>query len=143
LFNHNLLIANVKEEGIENRILKEFKNRNITNFFFLDQTFPFLIKLVRAGEKRTAVRFSEFESMETVVSLAGKVEWVWVDSFDRFTFTSTQNKTLRDLGFKLCLVSPELQGRNLLAEGKNIRRLIAKENLKFDAVCTKEPEFWE
>ena len=142
-FDHKTIIANVKEEGLEGRILKEFKKRNITNFFFLDQSFPFLMKLMRTNEKRTAVRYSDFESIETVMSLTGKVDWVWIDSFDRFTLTSEQNKNLKNMGFKLCLVSPELQGQDLLIEGENIRQSIIEGKLEFDAICTKNPSFWE
>jgi len=101
------------------------------------------MKLMRTNEKRTAVRYSDFESIETVMSLTGKVDWVWIDSFDRFTLTSEHNKNLKNMGFKLCLVSPELQGQDLLIEGENIRQSIIEGKLEFDAICTKNPSFWE
>ena len=41
-FNHKFLIINIKEEGLEVYIKKILKKKNIKEFFFLDQSFPFL-----------------------------------------------------------------------------------------------------
>ena len=79
-FDHGTLILNVKEEGLEGRLIALINRSGIENFFFLDQSFPFLVKTSRAGESRSAIRVSEFESIDTAMSLAGKVEWVWVDA---------------------------------------------------------------
>ena len=38
------MIINIKEEGLETTILRELNESNIKNFFFLDQSFPYLIK---------------------------------------------------------------------------------------------------
>ena len=43
-YNHGTIILNVKEEGLEDPILKLMKKYSINNFFFLDQSFPFLRK---------------------------------------------------------------------------------------------------
>jgi len=55
------------------------KERGISNYFFLDQSFPFLIKWAKLGEKRLAVRVSEYESIDTALTLQEKAEWIWVD----------------------------------------------------------------
>ncbi len=73
-YDHKFLILNVKEEGLEDRLLREMSERGIEDFFFLDQSFPFLIRTTRQGETRCAVRVSEYESVETALSLAGKVQ---------------------------------------------------------------------
>ncbi len=141
-FQHGTLILNVKEEGLEDRVLRLMKERGIEDFFFLDQSFPFLIKTARAGESRCAVRISEFESIETCLSLAGMVDWVWVDCFTKFPLTSTDAQRLATAGFKLCLVSPELQGRMAPEEITAMRALLAERGITADAVCTKTPELW-
>ena len=71
-FKHKILILNVKEEGLEERILKLMIKYNIKNFFFLDQSFPFLIKTILMGESRTAIRISEYESIETALKTLEK-----------------------------------------------------------------------
>ena len=63
-YRHGTLILNVKEEGLEDRVLALMEKHGISRFFFLDQSFPFLIKTARKGERRCAVRLSEFESAE-------------------------------------------------------------------------------
>ena len=143
-YNHAALILNVKEEGLESKLIGLMKKYKIDNYFFLDQSFPFLIKTANTGESRCAVRISEYEHIETVMSLSGKVDWVWVDCFNHFPLTKNDATRLQiEGGFKLCFVSPELQGRDNLEGVKNYRGLIESIGIKGDAVCTKHPNLWQ
>jgi hypothetical protein len=100
-YQHGTLILNVKEEGLEARLIALMASKGIDDYFFLDQSFPFLVKWSKAGEHHCAV------------------------------------------GFKLCLVSPELQGRNAEIEIPALVSLLSERNIKSDAVCTKRPDLWE
>lgn len=142
-YRHGTLILNVKEEGLETRLLALLAQHNIHDFFFLDQSFPFLVKWSTAGERRCAVRVSEFESIDTALSLAGKVDWVWVDCFTRFPLGGDDARRLQDAGFKLCLVSPELQGREPTTHIPALFQQLRNEKIAADAVCTKRPDMWE
>lgn len=142
-FNHGMLILNVKEEGLERRVIDLMSYYDIKDYCFLDQSFPFLIKTASFGERRCAVRVSEFESIETAMTLSGKVNWIWVDCFTRFPLTLSDAQRLQvDGGFKLCFVSPELQGRGDVSYIKKFRRKIESLGIKGDAVCTKYPDLW-
>jgi len=142
-YNHKFLILNTKEEGLEEMILLELGKKGINNFFFLDLSFPFLIKLANEGEKRCAVRLSEFEDIKTVINLSGLVSWVWVDCFTKFPMTRLELDLLKEThGFNLCIVSPELQGRGSETDIKKFVNDINMLNLNIDAVCTKYPELW-
>lgn len=141
-YRHGTLILNVKEEGLEDRLLALMAARGIEDFFFLDQSFPFLIRSARRGERRCAVRVSEFESIDTALTLAGQVDWVWVDCFSRFPLDRATAGRLRAAGLKLCLVSPELQGRADPAEVAALRALLAEQGIAAEAVCTKRPDLW-
>jgi hypothetical protein len=55
-YEHGTLILNVKEEGLESRLIALMKKHGIEDYFFLDQSFPFLVKWAKAGERRCAVR---------------------------------------------------------------------------------------
>ena len=44
-FRHRFMIINVKSEGIEFRIIQLLEKYNITNYFFLDCSFPMIWKL--------------------------------------------------------------------------------------------------
>lgn len=141
-YNHGTLILNVKEEGLEQRLLALMAEHGIDDFFFLDQSFPFLIKTARQGERRCAVRVSEYEHIDTALSLAGMIDWVWVDCFTHFPLSAEDAERLRDTGLKLCLVSPELQQRTGDDEIPKLRALLAERNIEPEAVCTKRPECW-
>ena len=142
-FNHGTLILNVKEEGLEDRLVTLMKSNGIENFFFLDQSFPFLINTSQSGERRCAVRVSEFEGIDTAMSLAGKVDWVWVDCFTHFPLTNeTVYRLKEEGGFKLCFVSPELQGRRDKKDIIDFRNNLETLRIKGDAVCTKYPDLW-
>ena len=141
-YNHGTLILNVKEEGLENKLLNVMSEFSIKKFFFLDQSFPFLIKTAQTGEKRTAVRFSEYESLSTVLSLKGLVNWVWIDWFTRFPLNKKTYLELKSSNFKICLVSPELQGFGE-KECNFLKKVIREKQLEVDAICTKKLDFWE
>ncbi|MES2887700.1 MAG: phosphatidylinositol-specific phospholipase C/glycerophosphodiester phosphodiesterase family protein [Pseudomonadota bacterium] len=142
-YRHGTLILNVKEEGLESRLIALMQSRGIEDYFFLDQSFPFLVKWARAQERRCAVRVSEFESIDTALSLAGQVDWVWVDCFTHFPLSQQDARRLQDASFKLCLVSPELQGRDAELEIPQLRSLLAQRSIVAQAVCTKRPDLWE
>jgi len=49
---------------------------------------------------------------------------------------------LTNAGFKLCLVSPELQGRKKRSQVLEFRRQIEQLGIEGDAVCTKYSDLW-
>jgi hypothetical protein len=143
VYQHGILILNVKEEGLEERLIKIMQLKGIKDYFFLDQSFPFLVKWAKAGERRCAVRVSEFESIESALTLAGKVDWVWLDYFTHFPLTHKDFQRLKEAGFKLCIVSPELQGHDAEYEIPLLANLLKELNIAAEAVCTKCPDLWE
>ncbi|WP_459862299.1 PI-PLC domain-containing protein [Endothiovibrio diazotrophicus] len=141
-YRHRFLIVNVKEEGLERAVLARLAEHRIEAFFFLDQSFPFLLKSALAGERRCAVRVSEYESVETALRLAGRVDWVWVDTFTHLALTGEEAQRLQQAGLRLCLVSPELVGRSGSAPVAAMRAELTTRGIAIDAVCTKTPEAW-
>lgn len=134
-YHHGTMILNIKSERIEHRALELLEKYGIDNFFFLDSSFPMIKLLSDLGEYRTAIRFSEYEGMGTVNAMAGKARWVWADTFTRIPLDSKGISGLKNLGYRVCLVSPELQGQPEKIEA--YARSVQKEHLEFDAVCTK------
>ena len=100
-YQHGTLILNVKEEGLEKRLTEIMESKNITDYFFLDQSFPFLIKSAASGESRCAVRVSEYESIETALSLSGKIEWIWVDCFSMLPLDEDTYKKIKKANFNV------------------------------------------
>jgi hypothetical protein len=135
VYNNAFIILNVKSERIEYRVLEFMKHYSLEKYFFLDCSFPMIYKLSSEGEHRLALRFSEFESIDTILAMQGKASWVWVDCFTKLPINQTNYQLLKSAGFKLCLVSPELQGRNQDIE--DYGQYLLEHNLQFDAICTK------
>ncbi|SCW85520.1 hypothetical protein SAMN04487970_107212 [Paenibacillus tianmuensis] len=134
-YNHKTLILNIKSERIEHKVLELVRKYNVTDYFFLDSSFPMIYLLSNLGEKKIALRYSEFEGLDTILNMQGKVEWVWVDCFTKLPITSETYKMMKEAGFKLCLVSPELQGKPELIN--EYREFLLNEKITFDAICTK------
>lgn len=130
-YNHGTLILDIKEERLECRCLELIHKYNIKNYFFLDCSFPMIYKLSSEGEHNIAIRFSEFEGLDTVRAMAGKCNWVWVDTFTRNPLTKEIADEIHSLGYKICFVSPELQGQPELKE-KYLSEVINE----IDAICT-------
>jgi hypothetical protein len=142
-YEHGTLILNVKEEGLEERLIALMKEFGINDYFFLDQSFPFLIKYSSLAENRSAVRISEYESIETAYRVAGRVTWAWLDCFNHFPVSEEEVIRLKELGLKLCIVSPELQGRPAEIEIPQYIQRIQPFHSMIDAVCTKRYDLWE
>jgi hypothetical protein len=131
---HTFYIVNIKCEGIEYEVLRLLKDANIENFFLLDCSFPMIHKLSLKGETRLALRFSEYEEFRR---MQGRAQWVWIDVFSRVPLGPKDCDELHALGYKLCLVSPELQQQPEKLE--TYKQLLEGQ---LDMVCTKFPEKW-
>ena len=134
-YKHGTMILNIKSERIEHKVLELIQKYGIKKYFFLDSSFPMIYLLSKSGERNIALRFSEFEGVDTILAMAGKVEWIWVDCFTKLPINAQNYKLLKEHGFKFCLVSPELQGQNEKLE--SYRQYLERESIVFDAVCTK------
>lgn len=134
-YHHGTMILNIKSERIEHKIKTLLDQYQIENYFFLDSSFPMISLLSSQGEKRIALRYSEFEGLDTIRAMAGKVDWVWVDCFTLLPINHEIFLELKALGYKICLVSPELQGRP--EDIEVYKRQSYDEKIEWDAICTK------
>jgi len=139
-FNHKLIVLNVKEEGLENNILKILKKNKVQNFFFHDQTFSSLLK--NMSKTKVSIRYSEFEELKKANKLFVKIKWLWIDNFSEIRIRKNFYMLLKSKKVKICLVSPELIKNNRVNEIKKIILYFKKNKFKINAVCTKKPELW-
>ena len=79
-FKHKILVLNVKEEGLEYKILKILRKNKIKKFFFHDQSFSSLLK--NMTKTKVSIRCSEYESLHKTGYLFKKIKWIWVDNFN-------------------------------------------------------------
>lgn len=134
-YKHGTMILNIKSERIEHEVLALMEKYQIKKYFFLDSSFPMIKLLTDMGVKDVALRFSELEGLDTIRNMAGRAEWVWVDCFTKVPIDKVSYQKLKTLGYKLCFVSPELEGQEeKLSEYK---AYLNEQGIVFDAICTK------
>ena len=128
-------IVNVKAEGVEELAIQMLEAAGIFHFVLLDCGIPAIMKLRKAGENRVALRFSEVESIESIDLLRNAATWVWVDCFQAYPLTADIAHQFHTWGLKICLVSPDLQGRP--DDIGDYMRVLQDEKIPYDAVCCK------
>lgn len=135
-YRHGTIILNIKSERIELKVLELLQKYGVSKYFFLDSSFPMIHSMVNNGESNIALRFSEFEGMDTIRAMEGKVKWIWVDCFTKLPIDHSSFLKFKEMGYRLCLVSPELQGRD--GDIENYKTYLATQKIDFDAICTKQ-----
>ena len=140
-FKHRIIVLNVKEEGLEKKIIKILNKNKIKNFFFHDQTFSTMIK--NMFKTKVSVRFSEYESLGKKDYLFKKIKWLWLDNFTEINLSQKFYKYLKRKQVKICLVSPELVEKGRESEIKKLVKNLKKNKFNVNAVCTKKPNLWK
>ncbi|MBQ6786618.1 MAG: hypothetical protein IJO85_02720 [Lachnospiraceae bacterium] len=132
---HGTMILNIKSERIELKILELLNKYGIKKYFFLDSSFPMVFLLTSQGEKNVALRLSEYEGMDTIRNMSGKAKWIWIDCFTKIPIGKEEMNELKQMGYKTCFVSPELQGRP--EDIREYKKYLEEQEIFFDAICTK------
>jgi len=136
------LILNVKEDALEQSILKLLQSFSVTDFFFLDQSYPSIRRTVSQGITKVATRVSDFEDLTTALNSGS--DWVWLDSFSGdWSYLPDVVPKIVENNQKTCLVSPELQRMNVQNELKYLQDILFLHDLKITAVCTKNSDSWK
>ena len=143
-FGHELLILNVKEDGLETRVISLMSEilDKMPDHFFLDQSFPTLVSSILSGQRYSSLRVSEYESIDVLNFLP--TEWVWMDSHTGdWSFINQEMISLQQNGIKFCLASPELRGKGKIEDIHKLKFLMGQIGFKPNAICTKSIHLWE
>ncbi len=103
-YDKKLIVANIKESGIEDSVIEYLTEKGINDFFLLDVEFPYILNNFEKSGKFLSLRFSKYESVESVVNFIDKVQWLWIDTYEDFFLDEQIAGILRR--FKTVLVSP-------------------------------------
>ncbi len=132
------LILNTKEDGLEELLFQAMKKHSISEFLFLDTAFPTLVRYLQQGlGAHFMLRISSFEQYQNMDLFAGRIEWLWLDCFQRKPLDLQMVLSLKKMGFKLCLVSPELQGGQV----EEFESFLSLAEI-CDSICTKKYSEW-
>lgn len=140
-FKHKIIVLNVKEEGLENKILNILKKKKIKNFFFHDQTFSTMLKT--SVYTKVSIRFSEYEDIKKQKFIFSNIKWLWLDNFNKVDISNKFYNFIKQKRVKVCLVSPELVDRKRISEITKLLNNLKNRKTLPDAICTKVPEIWE
>jgi hypothetical protein len=145
-YRHAMLILNVKEEGLESAVYRSIASLDLSQTFLLDQSFPNFVREQQTWSKCSAVRVSDIESIETVKNVGHLLSpgWIWIDSFSgMWDHLEEALEAGKSLGFRTCLASPELHGREIPEEMLRLHEALQRSGKRLDAVCTKNLSDWE
>jgi hypothetical protein len=128
------LALNIKADGLGPLIVQAMAGRPQTRWFTFDMSGPELIRQQRLAMP-VFTRRSEYER-EAV--LYDQVEGVWLDAFEGLWFTAKDIVAMLDNGKRVCVVSPELHGRDPQPLWSMLRRAGLYDSGIM--VCTDTPE---
>tara|TARA_B100001093_G_C26840195_1_gene1020186 strand:- start:1053 stop:1634 length:582 start_codon:yes stop_codon:yes gene_type:complete len=139
-YNNGTLVLNIKENGIENEVIELVKSYSIKSYFLLDVEMPYIFTSFEKN-KNTAIRFSEYESINTAKYFINKLDWIWVDTVTKFPVNKKNIPIISK--FKSCFVCPERWGRK-----KDIikyKKLMRKINFYPTSIMTNKScvKLWE
>lgn len=103
-----MLALNIKSDGLTIRLKQLLDERNITQYFCFDMSVPDTMPYLAAG-MNVAARLSEYEPEGP---LSERSQVLWVDGFYGLEISIAQLEKWLCAGKQVCLVSPELHGRD-------------------------------
>lgn len=130
-YNHEFIVANIKDTGIESDVIQAI-SQTTNNFFLLDFEIPFLFHKNKKIKKYLSTRYSIFEQTSKESEVINYVDWIWVDTFSDFPINEININNLPNL--KKCLVSPERWGRE--GDISKIVKFMHKHKINFELIMT-------
>lgn len=109
VYNHKLIILNIKEAWIEDKVIELVKKYNIKDYFLLDVEFPYIYRSTREWNRNIAIRYSEDEVIEQALLYKDNVDYIFIDTNTKLPIDKDFIEKTK--WFKSCLVSPDRWGR--------------------------------
>jgi hypothetical protein len=126
------LALNIKADGLAGALSQAMKNYDRDCWFVFDMSIPDMRSHIEVGNPVFA-RMSEVEQHPIWLE---KVTGVWLDSFKETWFENSLILDTISRGKKVCVVSPELHGRDPAQQWEQLRPLSSCEDL---ILCTDLP----
>lgn len=132
--NNLLLALNVKSDGLAPLIKEMMGGRDPSSWFVFDMSIPDMRCHLKLGNPVFA-RMSEVESYPPWFDT---VSGIWLDSFDRDWYKIDLIQDLLTQGKRVCIVSPELHGRDPANLWTELLPIAENNSL---ILCTDTPEY--
>ena len=131
------LAINVKADGLQKKLLDALQANCLDqgNLFVFDMAVPDALHYLRLGVP-TYTRISEYEKQPTFLDEASGV---WIDSFTGGFPQVAEAQRLMQMGYRVCIVSSELHGRDHRPLWAQIIEAQLHKNPLFE-ICTDFPQ---
>lgn len=127
------LALNIKADGLAKALREEMDASGHRSWFVFDMSIPDMLGHLKAGCP-VYTRMSEYEPEPSILERASGV---WLDAFESLWWSPADIEKLLDAGKSVCVVSPELHGREAEPAWERLRPLAAHQRL---LLCTDLPE---
>jgi len=129
------LALNIKADGLQSMLMAELQKHGILKYFLFDMSVPDMVTSLRY-QLPVYTRHSDVESTPVLYENA---TGVWMDSFQMDWITEKSILEHIQNGKEVCVVSPELHGRNEASLWQKLKALhnSTTRNLM---LCTDKPE---
>jgi hypothetical protein len=127
------LAINIKADGLASKILADLNEYRDLNIFVFDMSVPDMRSYLNLG----IPVFTRMSEVEREPIWLNKSVGVWLDAFESEWYTANVVSDLLNSGKQVCIVSPELHGRDFYASWNLLKPLAQQNNL---LLCTDFPE---
>ena len=124
---------NIKSDGLQSRLEDILYKSEFSNYFVFDASIPDSLQYVKSGVTYYA-RQSEYEKIPNLYDFASGI---WLDSFNSTWYNVDVITTHLENKKNVCVVSPELHGRNHLSTWKLLKQISYKTGCL--SLCTDYP----
>jgi hypothetical protein len=134
--NNLPLALNIKSDGLQEMLKNLIIKYDISNYFVFDMSIPDTLGYM----KRDIKYFSRQSEFEIMPSLYKECKGVWLDEFVNHWITPEIIEEHLKINKLVCIVSPELHGRNNIQEWANYKNFITNQFSENLILCTDNPE---
>lgn len=127
------LAINIKADGLARRLKEALQIYEVTNYFVFDCSVPDLRDHIRCGN----TAYSRLSDVEPAPAWLDSVQGIWLDAFESDWYQASDILAMIKLGKRVCVVSPELHGRDPADAWRRLRPLAAETQV---TLCTDHPE---
>lgn len=127
------LAINIKADGLAAKLRETLQVYKVTNYFVFDCAVPDLREHIRVGN----TAYARLSDVEPAPAWLDRVQGIWLDAFETDWYQESDILAMIKLGKRVCIVSPELHGRDPADAWKRLRPLADEPQL---TLCTDHPE---
>lgn len=133
--NDSPLALNIKADGLQIKLKELIKEYNVSNYFVFDMSIPDGLIYINHGFN-VFTRQSELEKEPSFYDMAAGV---WIDQFNSCWIDKTIIKKHLKMNKKICIVSPELHGRDYILQWNKYKQFEYSFGIDQLMICTDYP----